>query len=130
MKKNFVILLLSFSFIVLVFIIIFLSFIDNNKNDLLLANLNTETNLILFTGETCPHCKDVENYIFDNSLLDSLDISILEVYNNTKNAQFFEEKFNQCIYQPRVYGVPFLWHDKKCILGPIEIINYLNTLAD
>lgn len=128
MKKNLFILLFSLFIVIIVFVIIFLSFIDDSQNDLSRSEISIESSLILFTGETCSHCKDVESYIYNNNLLDKIDLSIKEVYNDLNNAQLFEEKFNQCTFQPRVYGVPFLWHSQVCILGPAEIINYLNNL--
>ncbi len=130
MKKNQIILLLSFSLIVIIFIVVFLSFLDNSENDLFAPKLDSETSIILFTGETCPHCKDVENYVYDNNLENILDLSIKEVYNDLNNAQLFEEKFENCLFQPREYGIPLLWHERNCILGPVEIINYLNSLSN
>jgi hypothetical protein len=130
MKKKLIFLLLGLVVMVIIFIIVFLSFIDKNQNDILLSDLSDESSILLFTGETCPHCKDVETYIYNNNLLDKLDLSILEVYYNVNNAQIFEKKFNQCLLQPRIYGVPLLWHNQNCILGPVEIVNYLNNLSN
>ncbi len=130
MKKNQIILFISLLIIILVFIAIFLSLMNDNQNDILLTEANRESNIILFTGETCPHCKDVENFIYDNDILDILDLSIKEVYYDSKNALLFEQRFAQCALQPRIYGVPLLWHNQNCILGPLEIINYLNSLSN
>lgn len=128
MKKNLIILILSLAIVISLFIVIFLSIIDNNENDLFLAESTINNSIILFTGDTCEHCRDVENYIYDNNLLNNLDLSIKEVYYNIDNALLFEEMFDQCLFQPRTYGVPLLWHNRNCILGPLEIISYLNNL--
>ncbi len=85
-----------------------------------------DDSLILFYGEGCPHCKVVEEYIDSNPQIKQLPIIQKEVYNNINNLEEFEDKIKECQPQPRMSGVPLLWHNRTCLLGDQDIINYLN----
>lgn len=81
--------------------------------------------MILFYGDTCPHCKNVENYIAANNIKAKFSFQELEVYNNKDNAQLLGEKATQCgLDTTNGVGVPFFFDGQKCILGDQEIINF------
>lgn len=101
---------------------------------LLIASLTTKkpteetSKMILFYGETCPHCKIVEQYINDNNVRAKLKFQELEVYNNKTNAALMVEKAKSCgIEATRGLGVPFFFDGKNCLRGDVEIINFLKT---
>ncbi len=128
-KKTFK-LLLGLVVLLIIFIIVFLDFLQDDEAEIVSTELSSDHSMIFFTGDNCPHCDDVEDYIKNQNLVNKIDLSIKEVYNNIENAQLFEEKFNQCSPQPRTYGVPFLWDNQFCIIGPNEIINYLESITN
>ncbi len=130
MNKNIIKLLLGLVVVLIIFVIAFLAFLQSDKEEIAITEANNDYNIIFFTGDDCPHCEEVENYIENHDLLNEIDLAIKEVYNNIENAQLFEEKFNQCSPQPRTYGIPLLWDNHFCIVGPNEIINYLENKSN
>jgi hypothetical protein len=130
MNKDKFKLLLGLVVFLIIFIFAFLAFLQNNESEIVLTEREGDNVIIFFTGDNCIHCKDVEDYIENHDILDKLDLVIREVYNNIENAKLFEEKFDLCSPQPRDYGVPLLWDNKFCLVGPIEIINYLENISN
>ncbi|MFA7662719.1 MAG: hypothetical protein WCX88_02275 [Patescibacteria group bacterium] len=97
-----------------------------------LANGNTsveqpldQNQAILFYGETCPHCKVVEQYITENNLQDKNLFVEREVSKNRDNAKLLQEKAVICGINTNSIGIPFFWDGEKCFEGQDEIINYL-----
>lgn len=85
---------------------------------------------ILFYGSTCPHCKDVEEFISKNQIDQKLKISQLEVYENQSNSTLFANMVKDvCPDQssPEGLPVPFLVNpkDKQCFIGTPDITGYL-----
>lgn len=128
MKKTNFIIISIFIALVIIFVSFFLSLINKQPDDLSLIVDNRELDLILFSGEGCVHCATVIEYINDNNLKDKLGIRVKEVYNNPDDAELFEEKFNKCIPTPYTYGIPLLWDNNFCLIGPVDIIDYLRQL--
>jgi len=90
-----------------------------------------KSDFILFYGNTCPHCKVVEEFITTNQIDQKLKISQLEVYENKSNTSVFVNMVKEiCPDQSNPDGlpVPFLidQKDKKCILGDAPINEYLS----
>ncbi len=89
-------------------------------------NINTETNenaMILYYGETCPHCKIVEQYINENGIVSKYNIIQKEVFQDQNNAKEFREKAFGCGIKGDV-GVPFLYYKSQCFMGDQDIINF------
>lgn len=117
--------------IILIIIAVFFSFykIISKKP----ANINISqdsSDLILFFGDTCPHCKDVEEFISKNQIDQKIKINQLEVYSNKSNSAIFAELAQEiCPDQITQDGlpVPFLvdTKDKKCLIGTTQIEEYL-----
>ncbi len=78
---------------------------------------------ILYYGNGCPHCSSVEKYIKEQGLEN--EIIQKEIYQNSQNA----EEFNQICEQEgiglRERGVPFLYAKGECFVGDKQIITYL-----
>jgi len=92
----------------------------------------TETNPllgknILFYGDTCPHCKIVEQYISDNKILDKMPLEQKEVYKDQANAAEMVVAARACGLSQNDLGVPFLWSDNKCLTGDTDIVNFFKT---
>jgi glutaredoxin len=81
--------------------------------------------MILFYGDTCPHCKNVEEYINANNVKAKLSFQELEVYNNKVNAKLLGDKAKQCgLDTSQGVGVPFFFDGQNCISGDQDIINF------
>ena len=98
---------------------------SSNKNAQFKAN-----SFILYYGDTCPHCKDVEEYIRVNDLLSKLPIIRKEVYQNQGNALELTKKAKECgLPTDQGVGVPFLWFENKCYVGTPEVEKLLAEKA-
>ncbi len=90
-----------------------------------------KSSLVLYYGNTCPHCKVVEEYISQNGLEGKLDISQKEVYQNQNNNNELIERAKTCGINLNGLGVPLLWDgaDSKCYEGDKAIIDFLKQKA-
>jgi cytochrome c biogenesis protein CcdA/glutaredoxin-related protein len=83
---------------------------------------------ILYYGNGCPHCANVESFIQDNNL--NIEIERKEIYQDTENAEEFNELCNSEDIDLMNRGVPFLYADGQCIVGDKPIISYLQEQQD
>ncbi len=104
------------------FFIIFLLFIFTLSVQNVLAQDNPA---ILYYGNGCPHCAEVEDFIKNNNF--DFSIEQKEIYQNKANA----EEFNQICAEEGINlmnrGVPFLYAENECFIGDKQIISYLST---
>jgi glutaredoxin len=84
---------------------------------------------ILFVSETCPHCKNVEQWLNENqSVKDKINLEIKGI-ETQENKELLGKKAAECqIDLSKGIGVPFLYYDGKCISGDSTIIDYLKSL--
>lgn len=88
-------------------------------------NKDSATSMIFFYGDTCPHCKDVEEYIVKNNVKAKLNFKELEVYNNRGNAALLTAKAKDCkLDTTNGVGVPFFFDGQNCYMGSLEIENF------
>lgn len=92
----------------------------------------SQSELILFYGSTCPHCKVVEEFIKTNKIDEKLKIDQLEVYENKDNAATMASVVQKvCPDQLSSNGlpVPFLVDIKnnQCLVGDTHITDYLSS---
>ncbi|MFA5184427.1 MAG: hypothetical protein WC456_02760 [Patescibacteria group bacterium] len=84
-----------------------------------------ENQAILYYGDGCPHCAEVEDFIKNNSF--DFSIERKEIYQNKTNA----EEFNQICATEGISlmnrGVPFLYAENECFIGDKQIISYLSA---
>jgi len=93
-----------------------------------LGRLTNKPEMILFFGDTCPHCKNVDEYISQNGIREKIKFQELEVYNNKDNAALLAQKAKQCsLDTSNGVGVPFFFDGKNCIQGDQPIIDFLKT---
>lgn len=93
-----------------------------------LTNPKSTSKMILFFGDTCPHCKDVDEFITANKTRERLDFQELEVYNNAKNARLLTATAKTCgLNTTDGIGVPFFFDGENCLLGSEPIIDFLKT---
>lgn len=84
----------------------------------------SESQIILFYGDGCPHCAIVEENIKENKFDERIAFSRKEVYYNRANAKELEEKAKICGIPTDSIGVPFLWDGEKCLIGDKDIVNF------
>ncbi|MEI7620544.1 MAG: hypothetical protein WCJ57_03155 [Candidatus Falkowbacteria bacterium] len=75
---------------------------------------------IIFYGDTCPHCKILEQYLEDNKINDRMTMEKMEIYKNADNAKLMMEAVSRCGLSQSNVGVPFLWTENKCYVGGDE----------
>jgi glutaredoxin len=110
------------SLIILLVIVAFFGLI------ILLGRLTNKPEMILFFGDTCPHCKNVAEFIDANNIRSKLKFQELEVYNNQANAELLVQKAKQCGFDTSGgVGVPFFFDGAKCLQGDQPIIDFLKT---
>jgi glutaredoxin len=93
----------------------------------LLINLKKSDapDMILFYGDTCPHCKKVSEYIESNNVKAKFKFQELEVYNNQNNSRLMAKKAVSCgLDTSQGLGVPFFFDGKNCLVGDQDIINF------
>jgi glutaredoxin len=86
--------------------------------------------LIFFYGNTCPHCKDVEEWMDKNRVEEKVKITKKEVYDNRQNSLELSQVAKGCGIPTDNIGVPFLFADGKCLVGTPDIVDYLTKKAD
>jgi len=78
---------------------------------------------ILYYGNGCPHCAEVEEFIQKNNL--DIEIEKKEIYQNTENAEEFNKTCDKENISLMDRGVPFLYAEGQCFIGDKQIISYL-----
>jgi glutaredoxin len=96
---------------------------DQNVTGVVITNDKTP---IFFYGNTCPHCKDVEDWMKENKIEDNLKIIKKEVYDNRENAQKLSLAAQSCGLDINNIAVPFLYVGNKCYIGTPDIVSYLS----
>lgn len=109
--------------IFILFLALFLSSCSKQENNTIeKSNLN-ENAMILYYGDSCPHCKIVEQYINENGIIKKYDIVQKEVFQDQNNAKDLGEKALGCGIKTDI-GVPFLYYKSQCFMGDQDIINF------
>lgn len=87
--------------------------------------LAQENQAVLYYGNGCPHCAEVEDFIKNNTF--DFSIEKKEVYQNKTNT----EEFNKVCAKEGISlmnrGVPFLYSENECFIGDKQIISYLTS---
>lgn len=94
-----------------------------------LTNKAAEPEMILFFGDTCPHCENVEAFINENNIKDKISFQELEVYRNQENAALLRKKAIHCDLDiSNGIGVPFFFDGENCLVGGEAIIEFLKEI--
>ena len=89
--------------------------------------------IVLFYGEGCPHCQEVEKFIAENKVEEKVKFTKLRVPLSEEeqkdaglvaNAQILLEKSEICGINTDDIGVPFLWDGSNCFLGYENVNNF------
>lgn len=99
-----------------------------------MVGVNMAQEYVLFYGNGCPHCAQVEQYFNDNAISTTFDIEMKEIYFNRDNLtdlQVYLDKLNLDTHQ---IGVPFLVinNENECsyINGAQPIIDFFQAKLD
>lgn len=82
---------------------------------------------ILFYSNSCPHCRNVEQYIAENNITSHYYFDQKEITTDQNNTALLIQKAKICGEDMSTLGVPLLFDNDKCYSGDKEIINYLAT---
>ena len=88
---------------------------------------DTTSTLSLYYREDCPHCKNVEKYLFENKVEEKIKIDHKEVLNNIKNNNELMTRAANCSLDLTAVGVPLLYDKGACYVGDTDIINYFQS---
>ena len=80
--------------------------------------------IILFYGQGCPHCANVNSYLAANNVAQKVSFTKLEVWSNAANAALMNQKAAVCGLT--AIGVPFLWDGSQCYVGDTDVIKYFS----
>ena len=80
---------------------------------------------ILYYGNGCPHCAEVEDFIKKNTF--DFSIEQKEIYQNKINAEEFNKVCSEEGISLMDRGVPFLYAEDECFIGDKQIIFYLSA---
>ncbi|HBH46903.1 MAG: hypothetical protein A2445_05825 [Candidatus Jacksonbacteria bacterium RIFOXYC2_FULL_44_29] len=80
--------------------------------------------LILYYGDGCSHCANVEKFLADNAIEQKVQVQKKEVYQNQKNAQELGQRAAKCGLPSDNVGIPVLWDGTNCLVGDQDIINF------
>jgi glutaredoxin len=80
--------------------------------------------IVLYYGSTCPHCKDVENWLKDNDVQSKVSYQEKEVYEDKDNSKELVATAKVCGKDENSIGVPFLWTGSDCLVGYDQIIEF------
>jgi len=84
-----------------------------------------KSQVILFYGDGCPHCAEVEAYLRQQHLLNTIEKK--EIYHHPQNLRLLEKIAQKCHISQDNLGVPFLWTGKKCLMGDQEVLAYFKN---
>jgi glutaredoxin len=89
------------------------------------------TDIVLFYGRECPHCKDLDKFLEENRIAEKVQFDRLEVFHNSKNGVILTEKAQECGINESAIGVPFLFDavEKKCLVGAPDIEDFFAKKA-
>ena len=114
--------------IIIIAILFFISIKKENNYYTCTQTLGLPSEAVLYYGDTCPHCKIVEDFLTENDVASRLDFVQKEVYRNNTNAQELLLIGSLCRLPSNYVGsVPLFYMDGKAFLGDKPIIEFLNN---
>jgi len=126
MKKALIFLGSSIIFIAIVVGLWVWSSTTESKNA---AETPINTDIVLFYGQDCPHCKDVEKFIAENGIAEKVKFDSLEVWHNKANSNILLKKAQECNIAEDKTGVPFLYSKGECHVGTPDIEKFFKQAA-
>lgn len=113
--------------IFLVLAVIAIIFVAKSETGTKTTNEAVKSDIILFYGEDCPHCKVVDEFVENNKVEERISFEHREVYKNQTNATLMVAKARVCGLNTNSIGVPFLWDGSNCLIGDRDIISFFEA---
>jgi len=85
-----------------------------------------QVEIMIFIGDGCPHCANVEQYVSENDVMSKLPIKYYEVWYNPENQALYAQKAQEVGYTKT--GVPLLIDGNNFEIGDGPIIAYIENL--
>jgi len=124
-KKDYLVLALIFILIVLILILIL-----KPSSPPLDVDFDYQNGTVLFYyGKSCPHCKNIENYITENNLEAKLTIIPKEVYETQSNQDELFYVAGLCKINHNMLGVPLIFYNGNCFIGDVDGLKLLKSLV-
>lgn len=89
----------------------------------------TDTGMVLYWGDGCPHCQNVEDYIQEKQIEGKVPFERKEIWKDRANAKEMERRAKNCGMSTQDIGVPFLFSDGKCFIGEPDVEKELSKRA-
>lgn len=84
--------------------------------------------IMIFVGDGCPHCANVEQYMEENNISARLPTKYYEVWYHPENQVIYTQKAQEVGYTGG--GVPLLVDGARFEIGDSNIISYLSGLLE
>jgi glutaredoxin len=110
-------------------IVILLLFYLNKPINPPISNVTSNETITIYYGNTCPHCKIVEEWINENNINSILNITQKEVFANVSNQPEIMDVFKICKIPANNQGVPLLYAEGNCYMGDEDVISFLKNKA-
>jgi len=105
----------------------FISKSSNSSNNQPLTQ--SPDTMLYFWSETCPHCKNVADFLSTWPNTNKLKLDKREVSKNQANGLLLTQKAAACGLPSDSVGVPLLVTlDNKCLTGDTPVIDYFKSL--
>lgn len=86
--------------------------------------------VILFYGDGCPHCENVEAFVSENKIEDKISFIRLEVWKNKDNQSVLAQVLAKCGITTNQISVPLLFDGTdKCYAGDVDVINFFKNAS-
>jgi len=124
--KNFPIIVAASTLVVIILGVLLLSKNGSSSG----GHLPSPAEYEFYWGESCIHCKNVEDFLSSWDKKDKLSLPRFEVQNNRDNANKLIQRGRDCkLSQDSIGSVPLLvTPEGKCLLGDTPIIEYFKLL--
>jgi len=99
---------------------------ENNPSEQVLSK-----EVLVFYTTSCPFCENLKTYIKDNSQNLDLEFNLLKIDDPVKdkaNLELVLSKIKECNITDR-WGVPFTYHNGKCVMGDQPAIEYFKQFS-
>jgi len=81
--------------------------------------------IVFFYSDTCPHCKNVEDFFEQNNIQKKVPFTSIGVSTSQANAQLLIDIGVSCgLDQQNIGAIPLLWTGQSCVLGDQPIIDF------
>lgn len=86
--------------------------------------------MVLYYGDTCPHCETLRVEMKKEGLFKKFGIQEKEVYQDKGNHDELVSRAAICGIDQNNLGVPLLWNGNGCVFGNEQIKDYLKKIDE